>query len=160
MPVFALWKKPIQHLWISLLCFCTQAGKVFTQCTLLVRIVCLMLCIMRLLMIWSRLWPSCSEMLASCVQYLDSKSIPYHQSTAALTCHQAKNHKAAVWLNVAYLAFVSCDFFQSVINPPLEFQVCQVWLLADSIMADTDRWFIASHLFLTTLNSNLIAFWK
>lgn len=31
---------------------------------------------------------------------------------AALTCHQAKNHKAAAWLNVAYLAFVSHSFFK------------------------------------------------
>lgn len=159
-------KKHIKRLWFSAIYFCRQALKVFTLSALPVRIVWLMLCVMRLLMIRSHLWPPCSLKCqpdwspASCVLYLDSQSIAYHQSMAALTCHQAKNHKAAVWLNVAYQAFVSRNFYQSVINPPLQFHVCQVWLLADSIMADADRWFIAGHLFLTTLNSNLIAFWK
>ncbi len=139
---------------------------VFTQNGLPVKTVWLTLCVMRLLMISRQMWPSCSLKCkhdwspASCVQHLDSQSIAYHQSKAALTCHRAKNHKAASRLNVAKLAFVSCNIFHSVINPPLESRVCHVWLLANSITADADRWFIASHLFLTSLNSDLIAFWE
>lgn len=109
---------------------------------------------MRLLMIRSHLWASCSLECqpdwspAFCGPHLDSQSIANHQSAAAHSCHPAeKNHKAR--LRVADVAFASCNF--------LKVLLIQLW---SSKAAKCDYWASPSRWAQTGDSLRVIYFWQ
>lgn len=137
----------LKHYWASMIpCF------IFSQAKSVVRVVRLPLCVMRVLMIGSHLWPSADWGPASGVWDPDVRSIAYQQLWQHSHVMEL-NPWSSRSVSHSHL-FIYLLYVQRCSSPVLLIWLCgSVCATCDHCMAPSqpmDTWFIAAHLFLTT----------